>query len=57
MSLDHPALVKSLRKAYSAEKAASLACIGHAGSLKDPAEVSAVKWTRAKLSKCSSTTR
>ena len=57
MSLDHPAQVKSLRKAYSAEKAASLAYIGHAGSLKGPAEVSAIKWTRAKLSKCSSTTR
>ena len=43
MPLDHPALVKSLRTAYSAEKAASLAYIGHAGSLKDPAEKLAVK--------------
>jgi hypothetical protein len=33
-------LVDSLRKAYSAEKAASFADIGHAGSLKDSEEVS-----------------
>ncbi len=43
MELDHPALVDSLRKAYSAEKAASFAYVGHAGSLKDPAEKEAVK--------------
>jgi hypothetical protein len=43
MKIDHPALVKSLRKAYSAEKAASLAYIGHAGALRDPVEIAAVK--------------
>ncbi|MBT5903224.1 MAG: hypothetical protein HOH58_14055 [Opitutaceae bacterium] len=32
-TLDHPALVKSLRTAYSAEKAAAFAYIGHAGSV------------------------
>lgn len=42
-TLDHPALVKSLRQAYSAEKAASLAYIGHAASLKDPVEKAAVR--------------
>ena len=43
MKLNHPALVDSLRKAYSAEKAASFAYIGHAGSLKDTSEIIAVK--------------
>ena len=43
MSLDHPRLVDSLRKAYSAEKAASFAYIGHAASLKDPREKAAVQ--------------
>ncbi len=43
MKLDHPALVDSLRKAYSAEKAASFAYVGHAGSLKNPAEKAAVQ--------------
>lgn len=38
MTLNHPRLVDSLRKAYSAEKAASLAYIGHAASLRDPEE-------------------
>lgn len=38
MKLNHPALIDSLRKAYSAEKAASFAYIGHAGSLKDDSE-------------------
>lgn len=42
MKLSHPALIDSLRKAYSAEKAASFAYVGHAGSLKDPDEKSAV---------------
>ncbi|MBC2603401.1 hypothetical protein [Puniceicoccus vermicola] len=37
-SLNHPALVKSLRKAYSAEKAAAFAYIGHASSLKEEKE-------------------
>ncbi len=43
MKLAHPALVDSLRKAYSAERAASYAYIGHAGSLRDPAERAAVR--------------
>src|SRR5256885_601974 len=38
MKLAHPALVKLLQKAYSAEKAAAFAYIGHAGSLKDSAK-------------------
>ena len=41
--LKHPELVRSLKKAYSAERAASYAYIGHAGSLKDPEEIAAVK--------------
>ncbi len=36
MSIEHPALVRLLRLAYSAEKAAAFAYIGHAGSVKDP---------------------
>ena len=43
MKLDHPALVDLLQRAYSAEKAAAFAYIGHAGSLKDPAAKAAVK--------------
>ena len=43
MKIDHPALVDSLRKAYSAERAACFAYVGHAGSLKDPKEIAAVK--------------
>ncbi len=43
MKLAHPALIKSLRTAYSAERAASFAYIGHAGSLKDPEEKAAIK--------------
>ncbi len=43
MKLAHPVLVDSLRKAYSAERAASLAYIGHAGSLKNPTEQDAVR--------------
>ncbi|MEQ8838788.1 MAG: ferritin-like domain-containing protein [Lacipirellulaceae bacterium] len=35
MKLDHPALVELLQLAYSAEKAAAFAYIGHAGSVKD----------------------
>ena len=35
MTLHHPQLVDLLKKAYSAEKAASFAYQGHAGSLKD----------------------
>lgn len=43
MKIHHPRLVDSLRKAYSAEKAAAFAYIGHAGSLKSDAEKRAVK--------------
>jgi hypothetical protein len=43
MKLDHPRLVTLLQRAYSAERAASFAYIGHAGSLKDPVAKSAVK--------------
>jgi hypothetical protein len=38
MKFDHPALVTLLQKAYSGEKAAAFAYIGHARSLRDPAE-------------------
>lgn len=43
MKIDHPKLVDSLRTAYSAERAASFAYIGHAGSLRDPQEKAVVK--------------
>ena len=43
MKLDHPPLVELLQRAYSAERAASFAYIGHAGSLKDPDAKVAVK--------------
>ena len=43
MSLDHPKLVRLLRMAYSAEKAAAFAYIGHAGSVKHPDEKIAIK--------------
>jgi len=43
VSLNHPPLVDLLQRAYSAEKAAAYAYIGHAGSLKDPAAKAAVK--------------
>src|SRR5688572_23118552 len=42
-SLNHPLLVRLLQRAYSAERAASLAYIGHAASLRDPAAKAAVK--------------
>ena len=35
MKLNHPELIDLLQKAYSAEKAASFAYQGHAGSVKD----------------------
>ncbi len=41
--LSHPALYKLLRLAYSAERAAAFAYIGHAGSLKHTEEKAAVK--------------
>jgi rubrerythrin len=43
MKLNHPALVELLQRAYSAEKAAAFAYIGHAASLKNPIAKSAVK--------------
>jgi hypothetical protein len=43
MKLSHPALVNLLQRAYSGEKAAALAYIGHAGSLRDPGAKAAVK--------------
>lgn len=38
LKLDHPKLVRSLQTAYSAERAASFAYVGHAGSLRSPDE-------------------
>jgi hypothetical protein len=43
MKLDHPKLVKLLQLAYSAEKAASFAYIGHAGSVRDPVQKAEIK--------------
>ena len=43
MIIDHPKLVKQLRLAYSAEKAAAFAYVGHARSVKDPAQKVAIK--------------
>jgi len=43
MKIDHPKLVKLLRMAYSAEKAAAFAYIGHAGSVRDPDAKIAIK--------------
>ncbi|HEV2694602.1 MAG TPA: hypothetical protein VG347_17035 [Verrucomicrobiae bacterium] len=43
MKLNHPALAELLQRAYSAEKAAAFAYIGHAASLKKPADKAAVK--------------
>lgn len=42
-TLHHPQLVALLQKAYSAEKAAAYAYIGHAVSVKNPAEKIAIK--------------
>ncbi len=42
MQLNHPELADLLQRAYSAEKAASFAYQGHAGSLKNPVEIAAV---------------
>jgi hypothetical protein len=41
--LNHPALIKLLRKAYSAEKAAAYAYQGHAGSVKNRMEKIAIR--------------
>jgi hypothetical protein len=43
MKIDHPRLTELLQRAYSAEKAASFAYIGHAGSLWNKEEKKAVK--------------
>ena len=43
MKLDHKELIDLLKKAYSAEKAAAFAYQGHAGSVKDKDEKSAIK--------------
>lgn len=43
MKINHPTLVDSLRKAYSAEKSAAFAYIGHANSLKNAIEKAAVQ--------------
>lgn len=43
MKLNHQRLIRSLQTAYSAERAASFAYIGHAGSLKNPEEIQRVQ--------------
>lgn len=43
MSLNHPQLVDLLKKAYSAEKAAAFAYIGHAKSVRDPAQKAEIR--------------
>ncbi|MFO0869674.1 MAG: ferritin-like domain-containing protein [Pirellulales bacterium] len=43
MTLPHSQLVRLLQQAYSAEKAAAFAYIGHAGSVRDPAEKLAIQ--------------
>lgn len=43
MNIQHPKLVKLLQLAYSAEKAAAFAYIGHAGSVRDPIQKLAIK--------------
>ena len=43
MKLEHPPLVKSLQLAYSAEKAAAYAYIGHAKSVKDASQKKAIQ--------------
>lgn len=43
ISLQHKALIKSLQKAYSAEKAAAYAYIGHANSVKNKEEKLTIK--------------
>ena len=43
MKLEHPKLVRSLQRAYSAEKAAAFAYIGHAGSVKKKTEKAELK--------------
>ena len=43
MNIQHKALIDSLRKAYSAEKAAAFAYQGHAGSVKNKSEKIAIR--------------
>lgn len=43
MELQHPQLVDLMKQAYSAEKAAAFAYIGHAASVKDKVEKAAIK--------------
>jgi hypothetical protein len=43
VKLSHPPLVSLLQRAYSAERAAAFAYVGHAGSLKDPTAKAAVR--------------
>ncbi len=43
VKIEHPKLVRLLQLAYSAEKAAAFAYIGHAGSVKTPDEKVAIK--------------
>jgi hypothetical protein len=43
MKLNHPALARLLQRAYSAERAAAFAYIGHAASLRPPAAKAAVR--------------
>ena len=43
IKLKHPELVKLMQMAYSAEKAAAFAYIGHAASVKDPEEKKAIR--------------
>lgn len=43
LSIQHPNLVRLLQLAYSAEKAAAFAYIGHAGSVRNPHEKVAIK--------------
>jgi rubrerythrin len=42
MTLDHPQLIDLLQRAYSAERAASFAYQGHAGSVKDKEQKTAI---------------
>lgn len=43
LNLPHPKLVRLLQLAYSAEKAAAFAYIGHAGSVRNPDEKTAIR--------------
>lgn len=43
VKIEHPQLIKQLQLAYSAEKAAAFAYIGHAGSVKNPDEKVAIR--------------